>query len=146
MDLDAPMSIIALSFETYRGQLVTALSNSDRRHPNPIYALGADGKWQPLGKASLEWKEAYIPKHLVASGDELYLGIGGARGTISVWRYDGTFWTNRAGDGLYGSWSDPLVREGAEWVYRLTLHRGKLHAGLASDRGPFRAQVWELTP
>lgn len=145
LDMDAPPSIIALSFETYRGQLVAALSNSDRKHRNPIYTLKADGTWQPLGEAPAEWKEAYIPNHLVVSGDELYLGIGGVRGTISVWKYDGAFWSKLAGDGLHGSWSDPLVNRGAEWVYRLSLHKGKLYAGLASDRIPFQAQVWELT-
>ena len=76
----------------------------------------------------------------------MYLGVGGARGTLSVWRYDGSCWTKLAGDGLFGSWDDPLVRAGAEWVYRLAIHQGKLYAGLASDRAPFRAQVWEMTP
>jgi hypothetical protein len=146
IDLNAPTSIIALSFETYQGQLVTSLSNSNARHPNPIFALQTDGTWQPLGKAPAEWNEAFIPNHLVVNGTEMYVGIGGRPGTLSVWEYDGTFWTKLAGDGLSGSWVDPLVSQGAEWVYRLTLHQGKLYAGLASDRVPFQAQVWELTP
>lgn len=146
MDLEAPASIIALSFETYREKLVTALSNAGGTHANPIYVLESEGKWQPLGAAPADWKGAYIPNHMVADGDALYLGIGGDRGTLSVWKYDGTSWTKLAGDGLNGSWTDPLVSQGAEWVYRLALHRGKLYAGLASDRAPFQAQVWEMTP
>jgi hypothetical protein len=146
VDLDAPTTIVALSFETYRGQLVAALSNVDARHPNPIYALKADGTWQPFGEAPSEWKNAYIPNHIVVRGTEMYVGFGGAPGTLSVWKYDGASWTKLAGDGLYGSWVDPLVSQGAEWVYRLTFHRGKLYTGLASDRVPFHAQVWEMTP
>jgi len=146
IDLDAPQSIIALSFETYRGQLVAAVSNSGARHPNPIFALQTDGTWQPLGVGPPEWKNAYIPNHMVVKGDELFLGVGGKPGTLSVWKYDGVSWTKIAGDGIHGSWKDPLVRKGAEWVYRLTFHRGKLYAGLASDRSPFRAQLWEMTP
>jgi hypothetical protein len=146
VNLDAPATIIPLSFETYGGKLVAALSNANDRHPNPIYTLQADGKWQPLGKAPTEWKNAYIPNHMVVNGTELYLGVGGARGTVSVWKYDGATWSKLAGDGLYNSWVDPLVNQGAEWVYRLTFHCGKLYAGLASDRAPFPAQVWELTP
>lgn len=146
VDLHAPPTIIALSFETYQGQLAAALSNGDGKHPNPIYTLRADGRWQPLGEAPSEWKNAYIPNHMVVQGAEMYVGVGGTPGTLSVWKYDGDSWIKLAGDGLCGSWSDPLVSRGAEWVYRLTFHRGKLYAGLASDRGPFRAQVWEMSP
>jgi hypothetical protein len=146
VDLAAPATIIALSFETYRGQLVAALSNVDARHPNPIYAREPDGAWRPLGEAPPEWRGAYIPNHLLVHGAELFLGMGGQRGTLSVWKYDGDCWAKLAGDGIHGSWVDPVVDQGAEWVYRLAFHRGKLYAGLASDRVPFQAQVWEMTP
>ena len=61
-------------------------------------------------------------------------------------KYDGGSWTKLAGDGLNGSWVDPLVSQGAEWVNSLPFHKGKLYAGLASDRSPFQAQVWAMSP
>lgn len=146
VDLEAPETIIALSLASYRGKLVAALSNVNARHPNPIFSLASDGTWQPLGNAPVEWETAYIHNHMVVQGAEMYAGVGGTPGTLSVWKYDGLSWTKLAGDGLYGSWHDPLVRQGAEWVYRLTLYQGKLYAGLASDRAPFQAQVWEMRP
>ncbi len=145
-DLEIPETIIALSFETYQGQLIATVSNAGERHANPVFTLQTDGTWRPLGTAPDEWEGAYIPNHLVVDGTDLYLGMGGVRGTLSVWKYDGTTWVKLAGDGVSGSWDDPLVDRGAEWIYRLARHRGKLYAGLASDGVPFQAQVWELTP
>jgi hypothetical protein len=145
VDLHAPKSILALSFASYRGQLVAALSNSGGNHSNPVFVRHADETWQPLGTPPAQWKGAYIHNHMIVDGKEIYVGVGGTPGTLSVWKYDGARWTKLAGDGLYGSWPDPLVTQGAEWVYRLTLHQGKLYVGLASDRAPFQAQVWELT-
>ena len=146
VDLQAPKSILALSFERYRGKLVGAFPNAAANLPNPIFSRQADGAWQPLGTAPAEWKGAFIHNHMIVDRTEMYVGVGGKRGTLSVWKYDGASWTKLAGDGLYGSWVDPLISKGAEWVYRLTFHRGKLYAGLASDRSPFQAQVWEMTP
>ena len=75
----------------------------------------------------------------------MYLGIGGMRGTLSVWKYDGSSWLKLAGDGVNGSWRDPLVAAGSEWVYRMQFDKGKLYVGLAADRKPL-AQIWEMTP
>ena len=82
---------------------------------------------------------------MVVRDKQLYAGVGGRLGTLSVWKFDGDAWSKLAGDGLNGSWRDPLFSTGAEWVYRMAFYRGKLYAGLASDRNPL-AQVWELTP
>ena len=146
VDLQAPESHYALCFVSYRGRLVVSLSNLGAKYHNPVFALQKDGTWQPLGKAPAEWEGAYIPNHMIVYRDVLYLGVGGKRGTLSVWKYDGGSWTKLAGDGLNGSWVDPLVSRGAEWVYRLSFHKGKLYAGLASDRSPFQAQVWAMSP
>ncbi len=146
VDLHAPGTRYALSFVKFRGRLVVSVSNPGSQHANPVFSLQDDGRWKPLGQAPAEWKGAYIPNHMIVDRDVLYLGIGGKRGTLSVWKFEGRSWEKLAGDGLYGSWVDPLVSQGAEWVYRLTLHKGKLYAGLASDKSPFHAQVWEMSP
>jgi hypothetical protein len=144
-DLQAPETLIVLSFVTYQGKLVAALSNVDSRHANPIFTLQSDGSWQPLGVAPPEWKPAHIFNHLIAYNDILYLGVGGKRGTLSVWNFDGRRWQMLGGDGRNGSWTSPLIRQGNEWVYRLAIFQKKLYAGFASDRTPFAAPVWELT-
>jgi hypothetical protein len=146
VDLQAPPTLIALSFASHRGQLVAGLSNVGSRLANPIVVLQADGSWQPLGQAPEEWKLAHIFNHLIVHGNELYLGVGGARGTLSAWKYDGANWIKLGGDGRSGSWVSPVVRSGHEWIYRMAIHQGKLYTGLASDRVPFAAPVWQLTP
>lgn len=145
IDLQIPETIIVLSFVTYRGRLVAALSNLNSLHDNPIFELQPDGTWKPVGVAPAEWKPAHIFNHLVVHNDQLYVGVGGKRGTLSVWEYDGTNWQKLAGDGRNGSWNSPVVEKGHEWIYRMAVHKDKLLVGFASDSIPFSAPVWDLT-
>lgn len=144
VDLNAPETTIALSFVTYQGQLIAALSNTQSQHQNPIFRLELDGAWKPLGTAPAEWKPAHIFNHLVIHNGEMYLGVGGKRGTLSVWKYDGTNWKKLGGDGRDDSWTSPIVQRGHEWVYRMAIHDQRLFAGFASDTVPFPAPVWKL--
>lgn len=147
VDLNAPPAVIALAFITYDGKLTTALSKYKADFDNPVHTLENDGTWRPLGMEPAEWEGAYIPNHLVIFGGELYLGLGGELGTLSVWKFDGSTWTKVAGDGRYGSWRAPLTHSDAEekeWVYRMLIHQDKLYVGLASTRSPL-ARVWEMT-
>ena len=91
---------------------MVGLQNYPENFANPVFTLNREGAWQPLGEAPAEWKGAYIPNHFVMVGDDLYAGVGGERGTLSVWKFAGTTWSKVAGDGLYGSWQDPLADEG----------------------------------
>lgn len=145
-NINAPESIIAIAFITYRDMLVAAFSNFHGNLANPIFYLDEDGAWQPLGEAPAEWKDAHIHNHFTVMGDDLYVGVGGQAGTLSVWKFDGTTWSKVAGDGVFGSWHDPLAEESShEWVYRMIVHQGKLYVGLAGDVSSL-GQVWKMTP
>jgi len=147
VDQDVPRSLIDLAFIDYRGKLITALDRYKAPElVNPIFTLQTNKSWLPLGKAPAEWKDAHIFNHFAIIDDELYVGVGGLRGTLSVWKFDGRTWSKVGGDGIYGSWQDPLVKEGSnEWIYRMIVHKGKLYVGLASDSSSL-AKVWEMTP
>jgi len=146
VDLDAPPSVIALAFTNYRGKLITALNRYKAELVNPILSLQSNKSWLPLGEAPAEWEDAHIFNHFAIIEDDLYVGVGGSRGNLSVWKFDGKTWSKVGGDGVYGSWQDPLAEAGSnEWVYRMIVHKGKLYAGLASD-GSSLAEVWEMTP
>jgi len=145
-NINAPETIIAIAFITYRDKLVAAFSNFHGNLANPVFTLHPDGTWQPLGTAPAEWKDAHIHNYFTLVGDDLYVGVGGQAGTLSVWKFDGATWSKVAGDGVYGSWQDPLAEASShEWVYRMIVYQGKLYVGLAGDVSSL-GQVWEMTP
>ncbi|MCA9337913.1 hypothetical protein KC949_00010 [Candidatus Saccharibacteria bacterium] len=68
---------------------------------------------------------------------KLYAGLGDSLNDSLVWEYNGTSWTQIAGNGIRGSWASGL----AATVESLTPYNGKLYAGLGTALGA--ANVWE---
>lgn len=137
---------IPLAFAVYDGKLVVALHNYQGNIANPIQYWNGSA-FVPLGTAPAYFGQAvnYLPNHMTVGPDgNLYVGWGGYLGTLTVWRYNGTAWKQIGGDGLNGSWVNPVASAPAtsEWFYRLIAHGNKLYACVAPNSGAFGA-VWE---
>lgn len=64
-------------------------------------------------------------RSLVVYNGELYAAVGDTAGDGEVWRYDGSSWSQLAGDGLNSGW-DPNV---VEYASAFSVYQGKLYAG-----------------
>lgn len=146
-EVPPPATHIPLAFATYNGDLVVGLHNGEAAIANPIQRL-VDDAWVALGTAPAEWEGAWLPNHMITGPDgHLYVGFGGDLGKLMVWRFDGTDWKKLGGNGLNGSWVNPvgITPATAEWFYRMAWHQGRLYAGTAANGGRTGA-VWEMTP
>lgn len=137
---------IGLAFDVYDGNLVIALHNALGDITNPIQYWDGTA-FVPLGTAPAYFSDPdnFLPNHMVTGPDgNLYVGWGGNLGTLTVWRYDGSEWKQIAGDGLNGSWVNPVAGAPAtaEWFYRMIAHGNRLYACAAGNDGFFGA-AWE---
>lgn len=87
-----------------------------------------NGSWDQDGKT--------IVRSTVASGSNLYVGLGFGLGDAEVWHWNGSAWSRVGGDGINNSWPDQTYEE----VHALTLDGTLLYAGLGSSLGD--AEVW----
>lgn len=72
---------------------------------------------------------------VVYNGD-LYAGLGNTAGDGEVWRWNGTTWTQIAGDSLNSSWPSTI-----EEVNSFSYYKGKLYAGLGNTANA-DASIW----
>lgn len=126
----------------YDAKMVVAWVGAGAQHPVRYYDQET-GAWVNLGNTPTAWTGATIFNHMAVFKDQLYVGVGGAPGELSVWRLDGSEWVQVGGNGVFGSWASPINSGATEWVYRLQECEGKLYACMAGSNST--CQVWELT-
>lgn len=100
--------------------------------------------WTKVGGGGLNgsWQDGTYnrPSSMAIYNGELYMGSGTTTpGNGDVWRYNGTTWSQSAGDGLNSSWAGGTV----EVVNTLSVYKGKLYAGTGNS-GNVDANVWSL--
>jgi hypothetical protein len=67
---------------------------------------------------------------------KLYAGVGDTAGDGEVWEWNGTTWTQIAGDSLNSGWTNVI-----EYVSTLIDYKGKLYAGVGNTANA-DAQIW----
>ena len=90
--------------------------------------LEANGSWDDNGKTAV--------RAVVASGANVYAGLGVGTGDAEVWHWNGSLWRQVGGDDLNGSWADQTFED----VHSLVLSGNNLYAGLGTTAGD--AEVW----
>lgn len=112
----------------YKDKLYVSVNRSS--HIAEIWVWD-DVSWTKIagGGVNGTWADATytFAESMAVYNGELYVGMfftGSSSPTGDVYRWDGTAWSQVGGDGINGSW--PSVEE----VRSLTVHKGKLYAGL----------------
>jgi hypothetical protein len=77
---------------------------------------------------------------LTSYGGKLYAGLdgNGNLGYTSIWSYDGSTWSEVAGDSVNGSWDSSVY----DRIYTVAEYNGDLYAGLGSAAGS--GDVWKF--
>ena len=130
------------------GELYVSLQGSQTAGimDHPIWKWDGSG-WSAVGELPLEWEASTIFNKLLVFRGALYVAIGGAGGSATVWRLDGTVWKKVGGHGLDGSsWNIGASASGTQWIYTLVEYADRMYAGLASAESSGAAQVWEYVP
>ncbi len=130
------------TLSVYNGQLyagvseVTALNSSvwrwDGTSWTQVAGNGTASSWPDGTYSRLSSTAVY--------NGELYVGTGTTTaGNGDVWKYNGTSWSQAAGDSTNGSWTGGTI----EVVPTLTVYKGKLYAGTGNTANA-DAQVWSV--
>lgn len=94
-----------------------------------IGGSGVNGSWAP-------WTYEGVYSMIAYKG-ALYVGLGSGGGDAEVWRYNGSSWTQVAGDGVGSTWN------GTEsMVESMAVFNGKLYVGLGYNAA-YAADIWE---
>ena len=132
------ISTIASS-TTHNGKLYYGLGNAqdnamvyeyDGTIARRIGGGGNNGSWPP-------WQYSTV-NSMVSYRGELYVGLGttGTAGTADVYKWNGSTWSQVAGDGIGGTWNN-----GERSVNSMAVFNDKLYAGLGSS--PYMGDIWE---
>lgn len=142
----------ASNLVVWNDKLVASLGSTGSGTPNndaEVWACtGCDGgspSWSHIGgdsngsdnKGWLDANNYDRATSLAVYNGDLYVGLGLTAGDGEVWRYNGTTWTQIAGDGLNSSWPDNTIED----ITGMVVHRGKLYVGMGMS-GNSDAMVW----
>jgi len=128
------------SLALYNGKLIAGLGRStgdgeiwqwDGSMWSKIGGDAAGGSWGATAYQSIE--------SLVTYGSDLYAGLGNVTGSATLWKYDGSVWTEVGGDDINGSWTTGTY----EKIKTLVVFDGALFVGLGNSTGD--GEVWRLS-
>ena len=124
----------------YNGQLIAGTTDTTNRDPAVWVYNGSS--WTKLGGGGVNgsWNDVFycqVRSFAVYNG-ELYTGMGYCGNNGHVWKYNGSTWSQVAGDNINSSWGTTI-----ESVRAMGVHKGRLYAGLG-DSGQVDALVYVL--
>ena len=117
-----------LYYNSATGKVTYELENATDQNWVRQGGLEANGSWDENGKT--------VVRSTVASGSDVYVGLGLGIGDAEVWHWDGSTWGQIGGDDLNGSWANQTFED----VHSLFLSGTTLYAGLGTTAGD--AEVW----
>ncbi len=130
------------TLSVYNGQLYAGVSESTALN-SAVWRWNGTS-WSQIAGASAasSWPDgtySRVASSAVYNG-ELYIGTGASTaGNGDIWKYNGSTWSQTAGDSVNGSWSGGTI----ETVPTMTAYKGKLYAGTGTT-GNSDANVWSV--
>ena len=117
-----------LYYNSATGKVNYELENANANSWVRQGGLEANGSWDDNGKTAV--------RAVVASGQNVYVGLGIGAGDAEVWHWDGSVWRQVGGDDLNNSWADQTFED----IHSLALSGTTLYAGLGSTAGD--GEIW----
>ncbi|MBL7714973.1 MAG: hypothetical protein JNL01_05855 [Bdellovibrionales bacterium] len=117
--------------QVFQGKLYVGLVNNDHLYGEVWRFDGAEWERVAGGGEMGSWNEGQYNavNSMAADSTYLYAGTGNYLGMATVWRFDGSTWTQIGGNNLNGSWGSNI-----DDVWHMTFHQGQLYAGLVEER------------
>ncbi len=117
------------SMTVWNDQLCAGLGGSGAY--SELWCWTGTGNWTKIGGGSgagvnSSWASAAAVTSLAAYKGELYAGIQGNSHQVSVWKWNGTTWTQVAGQDVNSTWSDGAYT----YARALTVYNGNLYFGV----------------